>query len=135
MHFPIAIHRPVRWIRWISAGLLAGLIGCAGYFPQPAEHHSPYAARLGYPATLADLHEGRRLFVMKCDGCHGLPGIQKFGTTKWVRWLDSMKVEAELSPREDTLVRAYVLAASGWLQDSLAAEREAKSKPPSAHTP
>ena len=116
---------------WIGAFLLACLSGCAGYFPQPAEHHLPYATRLGYPATLASLSEGRTVFVMKCDGCHGLPGIQKFSGPyagqKWNRWLDSMRTEAELTPREDSLVRAYVLSASGWLQGSLAVEREKKA--------
>ena len=123
--------RSRRLARWIGAGLLAGLIGCVGYFPLPEEHHLPYATRLGYPATLASLNDGRHIFVMKCDGCHGLPSIRKFSgplsETKWNQWLDSMRTEAELSPREDSLVRAYVLSASGWLQDSLAVEREKKA--------
>jgi hypothetical protein len=124
-----------RLARWIGAGTVAGLLGCAGYFPQPEEHHLPYAARLGYPATLASLSEGRTVFIMKCDGCHGLPGIQKFSIPKWNRWLDSMKVEAELTPREDSLVRAYVLSSSGWLQDSLALEREKKAKEKTGSAP
>ncbi len=116
-----SISRPRgAWAGWVW-GL--ALLACAGSIPEPGESHLRWAEQHGIETTLPWLHEGMQLFVSKCDGCHSLPRLKRYAPSDWPSIMDSMWVEAKLSAREDTLIRAYVTVASGWWRDSLAALR------------
>lgn len=95
-------------------------LACAGKFlPHPSEGQAAFATKSGSPSTVSTLEQGRSLFVMKCDKCHDLPVVQDHEPEKWDRIMNKMTVEAALSPREDYLVRTYVVSSSAWLRDSL----------------
>jgi len=110
-----------RFVWMATAGLI--LLACAVHIPEPSENHVRWAGEHGMTATLPELSEGRRLVVLKCDGCHSLPRLKRYAPKDWPAVMDSMRVNAELSAREDSLIRAYVTVASGWWRDSLAALR------------
>ena len=56
---------------------------------------------------------------MKCDKCHGIPVVQDHSPEKWDKIMNKMKLEAQLTAREDYLIRTYVVSSSAWLRDSL----------------
>jgi hypothetical protein len=70
-------------------------------------------------STLGSIEQGRLLYIRKCDQCHALPAVQDHSPEKWDDILNKMKVQAALTPREDYLVRAYVVTSSQWMRDSL----------------
>jgi hypothetical protein len=110
--------RPARLAAGIACALLA--FACAGkLLPQPSEGQAAFATRSGKPSTVGTLEQGRALYIQKCDKCHALPSVQDHSPEKWDRIMNKMKVEAELTPREDYLVRAYVVSSSAWVRDSL----------------
>ena len=106
----------------LAAGIAGALmaLACAGKFlPEPSEGQAAYATKSGKPSTVSTLDQGRSLYVMKCDKCHALPVVQDHSPEKWERIMNKMKVEAALKPREDYLIRTYVVSSSAWLRDSL----------------
>lgn len=118
---------------WTGVGLALLLAACAETIPQPGEGHARWAASHGLPSTLDSLREGRSRYVGKCDGCHSLYGPGKYAPEDWPSWLDSMQVEirnaeGDLSGMDVRLIRAYLMAASGYRRDSLSATR-AKEPP------
>ena len=118
-----------RFISRSAAGLsLAFLLLSCATLPQPGESHLRYAERHGYVTTLPDLLEGRQLMVQKCTGCHSLPRIlnKRHNPETWPAIMDSMRVEAKLSSHQDSLIRTFILVASGQRRDSLAALKLAK---------
>ena len=95
-------------------------LACAGKFlPEPSEGQAAYATESGKPSTVSSLEQGRDLYVLKCGTCHALPVVQDHSPEKWDRIMNKMKVEADLKPREDYLIRTYVVSSSAWLRDSL----------------
>ncbi len=58
------------------------------------------------PDTLA----GRRIFMNRCDRCHGLPLTAQFSIRQWDAILPTMMPRAGLSNEEAVHVRAYLLA-------------------------
>ena len=110
-----------RFVWMATAWVL--LVACAVHIPEPGENHVRWAGEHGMTATLQELSEGRRLVVLKCDGCHAPPRFKRIAPKDWPAIMDSMRVNAELSAREDSLIRNYVTVASGWWRDSLAALR------------
>ena len=108
----------IRLITGIACALMA--FACAGKFlPVPSEGQAAYATKSGTPSTVSTLDQGRNLYILKCDKCHALPAVQDHSPEKWDKIMTRMKVEAGLTPREDYLVRTYVVSSSAWLRDSL----------------
>jgi hypothetical protein len=107
-----------RLFAGIACALLA--LACAGkLLPEPSEGQAALATRSGKPSTVSSLEQGRALYIQKCDRCHSLPSVQDHSPEKWDRILNRMKTEAALTPREDYLVRTYVISSSAWVRDSL----------------
>ncbi len=100
--------------------MVLGLIACAGFIPEPGPSHLAWAHTHQLSVRIEELREGRILFVQKCDGCHFLPRLKRIAPKDWSGLMDSMRVEAKLSRREDSLIRTYVTVASGQWIDSLA---------------
>ncbi|HAO99940.1 MAG TPA: hypothetical protein DCQ83_07860 [Fibrobacteres bacterium] len=129
---PAFISRFISNLRRGAAGFgfAAILFACAGTIPEPGDNHLHYAAAHGYSTSLENLREGRALMLRKCDGCHSFPRIKRYAPEKWPAIMDSMRIEAKLSSHQDTLIRNYLMIASGNLRDSLAAVTAAKHSTP-----
>jgi len=94
--FPSRFLAGVACAFWVSA--------CVG----PRRPPEPKAAPANGPV------EGRALYEARCDECHALPPPGAHAPETWSLILDRMKVKARLTPREEHLVRAYVLANAAW---------------------
>lgn len=77
--------------------------------PQGESRSAPPA-----PSRVSPFDEGRVVFEAKCQECHALPRPGAHNVENWGRILDRMRVKARLTPREDALVRAYVIASAAW---------------------
>jgi hypothetical protein len=106
------VHAPSFPFRFALAACALLLLACAGRLRSGAGEAPPASAR---PAAVTPFEEGRRLYTQKCDGCHILPQLGAHAPEKWDRILDRMKVEARLTPREDHLVRNYVIASAAMM--------------------
>ena len=107
----------------IAAGvsLALAIAGCVDPTPRPGPAHLQYAEAHEIRTTLAELQEGRGLVLRKCSGCHSAYRFKKGSPENWPAIMDSMAREAKLTPRQDSLIRNYLLVVSGRRQDSLAA--------------
>ena len=93
--------------------LLLGLVlaGCAATIP-PAEPRQLAAFRPEEAVTLADLREGRRLYVAKCGGCHGLYSPLHGPEARWREWLRDMEPRARLDDEASRKILVYLRGAA-----------------------
>ena len=59
---------------------------------------------------MAQLDEGRRLYVMSCTGCHALYPTAAFDEQEWQAVMHKMAPRAKLSPKASGLVLSYLRA-------------------------
>ncbi|HXI54824.1 MAG TPA: hypothetical protein VNO55_02110 [Polyangia bacterium] len=99
----------------LAAGSL-GAAGCAGWETSSAPvMNQADAVRLsarGQPTTVAELAEGRTLFVARCAACHRLPRPDAVPADKWPNFIDEMAARSKLAPPQAGAVLRYLLAAS-----------------------
>jgi hypothetical protein len=124
-HIALSLSTPARWI---GCGFALSLLACAGSAPVPGQNQLQYAEAHGYATTLPQLEQGRDIFLQKCDGCHFMPRVKRHAPEKWPAIMDKMRLNAKLSATQDTLVRTYLMVASGNLRDSLAAAKTLKAQ-------
>jgi hypothetical protein len=60
--------------------------------------------------SVAELREGRALFVHRCIECHTLPALWRYTPNDWAQIVNSMSHRASLKPAERGAVIAYILA-------------------------
>lgn len=68
----------------------------------------PTSADVTATATLADLTQGRTLYVNNCGACHGLYSPDSFSATSWKTVLSGMVPRTGLSTANAALVAKYV---------------------------
>lgn len=61
---------------------------------------------------VAQLDEGRRLYVTSCTGCHALYPTAAFDQQEWQAVMHKMAPRAKLSPEASALVLSYLRATS-----------------------
>lgn len=59
--------------------------------------------------TLQNLAEGRRLYILKCSGCHSLRSPSLLTEEKWQEQIIEMQKKAEISDQESTAILRYLL--------------------------
>ncbi len=59
-------------------------------------------------ASLAELQQGRTLYVNSCGACHGLYTPDNFTPSGWTGIMASMARRTSLSPSDVALVKKYV---------------------------
>ena len=62
-------------------------------------------------AALADLNNGRELFIGSCDKCHKLPNPTKHDLSGWQNTMKAMAPKAHLSNSDAEMVIKYLAAA------------------------
>ena len=70
--------------------------------------YTPTATDATATATLAQLQQGRTLFVNNCGRCHGLPSPDSYSASNWNIILANMVPRAGLSTSDAALVSKYV---------------------------
>jgi len=68
----------------------------------------PTATDVTANATLAQLQQGRSLFVANCQSCHNLPNPDDYTASGWTSILSVMSPRTSLSSSQVTLVYKYV---------------------------
>ncbi len=59
--------------------------------------------------TYYDLNNGRKLYVLKCSGCHLLHKPSELTKAQWMGIIPDMQEEAKLTDEETELIRQYLL--------------------------
>jgi len=70
--------------------------------------YTPTATDVTATATLAQLQQGRTLFVNSCGRCHGLPSPDSYSASNWDVILANMVPRTGLSASDAALVSKYV---------------------------
>lgn len=107
---PCGVGRAVAgWL--LGVGL--ALAGCAAapIAPPLGQSDADRLTARGQAVTLAELQQGRSLFVGRCASCHILPRPAAYGTDRWPAFIDEMAARAQLSPPQAGAVLRYLLAA------------------------
>lgn len=100
-------HRPLR-LAALAAALALGA-GCASLPRASAE--TAVRAQARWPGvTLAQLEQGRAVYVQRCAGCHALPLPDSRTEQQWQAVLDEMGDEAKLTSAERVLVERFILS-------------------------
>jgi mono/diheme cytochrome c family protein len=97
--------------RWhASAGLLL-LLACAGggQIPVATQVDADRAAATGRPTTLAELEQGRSIYLKRCSGCHRPVEPASVLPEVWPSQVAKMKERAHLEPQEEPLVLLYLV--------------------------
>jgi len=68
----------------------------------------PTASDATANATLAELQQGRTLFINNCSNCHALPNPDDYTASGWTSILSSMAPRTPLTSPQVTLVYKYV---------------------------
>jgi len=100
---------PLRFIAFAALGLTLGA-GCAASLPRPSTATAARAQGRWPDSTLAQLEQGRSVFVQRCSGCHALPLPDSRTEAEWKKVLDEMGAEAKLTANERVLVERFVLS-------------------------
>jgi hypothetical protein len=91
-----------------SIGLVCLLVSCSTTAPPEV---TPQLARAYSRVSLAQLQQGRTLFVSRCIECHTLPAVTAHTAAEWPNLIAEMADRASLKPAERNAVLAYILAA------------------------
>lgn len=106
-----------------SAIVVLGTYGCAA-LARPTERDARYAAKHWPGTTLAQLEQGRALFVETCAGCHTLKDPASRSPSQWQAEVTQMrgKKGVKLDDRQAQLIVRYLSTISSR-QKSQVAER------------
>ena len=91
--------------------LIAGLfilIGCSKSTNSTSSLYVPTGADATSTATLADLQQGRTLYVNNCNSCHSLYSPDSYNSTQWKSIISSMGPRTSMSSSEILMVTKYV---------------------------
>lgn len=80
------------------------LSGCASALYVPDKVHLPQGM------SLAELTEGRALYVGHCGSCHTLHLPGEFSVEIWKQNLDEMQKKSKISNREKMVILNYLLS-------------------------
>ena len=95
----------------LLAGTALSFPSCSGSLPVPDASHADWASRRWNWVTMEDLVSGRRLYVDKCSGCHGLRQPAKYSETEWLKIMGEMKSRAGVKEAETSQILVYLIAA------------------------
>jgi hypothetical protein len=93
-----------------AAGFVCLLVSCSTTAP-PEVTPQFVRANSNWGVSLAQLRQGRTLFVSRCIECHTLPPVAAHTAAEWPYLIKEMADRASLKPAEQSAVLAYILAA------------------------
>jgi hypothetical protein len=70
--------------------------------------YTPTAADVTTNATLAELQQGRTLYINNCGRCHGLPSPDDYSVAAWKSIVPNMAQNTAMTSNEISLVTKYV---------------------------
>lgn len=96
--------------QWVLVPALAALAGCTVHIPVPDALMAG-----GDEGRLADLRQGRELYINKCSGCHSLFPVDRYDDSKWTSEVEEMLSlkKVRLSAGDRDLLLRYLTTANG----------------------
>lgn len=85
------------------------LWGCSKTFAPPAEADVHLSSGRWPSLTLAELQQGRSLYLSNCGGCHRLYSPLEHTEQEWQKLLPEMIGEAKLGEAEQDLIFKYLV--------------------------
>lgn len=112
--------------RWVSvllalAAAVLGAYGCAAALPHATVSDTRYAARRWPGATLAQLEQGRTLYVETCAGCHELRLPDSQPPERWQAAVAEMRSKRGLHLSD---ARAQLIVRYLWTMSARARRQE-----------
>ena len=102
----------MRSIRYYFPFLFVGILflagGCKKGLSGPGSLCTPTSANVTANATLAELQQGRTLYINNCGGCHQLYMPESYSSAQWKSILGSMAPRTSMSASQILLVTKYV---------------------------
>jgi cytochrome c5 len=92
----------------IPVGILLFVSSCKKVSVTTDALYIPVAADVTATATLAELQQGRTIFVNSCGQCHELYSPDTYSASNWNSILVNMGPRAGLTAAQTTLVSKYV---------------------------
>jgi mono/diheme cytochrome c family protein len=102
-------------MKWgFVVGLSAGLFGCASSpYPHPIQADVAVAQKQRTGVTLADLEQGRSLYLSRCGSCHQVVDPKSVAPSEWPHEVAEMQERAKLDAGQvDAIVLYLVTIAS-----------------------
>ena len=100
--------KKLQLIGVICVGSLLFFSSCKKDVVSPSSVYVPTAADVTTSATLAQLQQGRTIFVNNCGRCHGLYSPDSYSASNWQIIVPNMASRAGLSSTDEALVLKYV---------------------------
>ena len=103
--------RVARLVLTLSLISISQFISCeaTNYVP-PVTAQMAAASSRRHDVDLAQLRQGRTLFVHRCIECHTLPVLWRYTPKDWTEIVNGMSHRASLKTAERDAVIAYILA-------------------------
>lgn len=96
-------------VKVLLAAIAIMSVGCAAPLVKPTQTDADRAHTKWENANLASLELGRTVYSERCGGCHKLYSPNAFSEKKWLHEIPKMSTKANLTSREQQLVREYLL--------------------------
>lgn len=116
--------RPATLRLGLVGALLVLVGGCVSAITQPTAADLPRAQARWPAATLAELQEGRTLYVQKCAGCHHLYVPGAYSPDRWLGLVPEMQERAKLDDGQAERIARYLASVS---------QRRPEDDPPDVH--
>ena len=105
--------RRSRWARPMASVIsILFIVSCANFAGPPEVSPALISNARSDQVDIAQLQDGRRLFLSRCLECHTLPPVAKYSRNEWPHLVSRMAGRANLSPGEQAVITAYLRAAS-----------------------
>ena len=92
------------------------VFACSPAVVHPNARDASWASEKWPGTTVAELEQGRTVFVTRCAGCHNLPLPDSKSSEEWATVVGDMATGARLSAADQDLVLRYLSATSERLR-------------------
>ncbi|HKW14377.1 MAG TPA: cytochrome c [Candidatus Krumholzibacteria bacterium] len=94
------------------AAAVAAVLACSAALDHPTPQDAEWAQREWPGTTVAQLAEGRALYVDKCSGCHNLHIPAEHSPEEWKGYVAYMTADAKITSEQAGSIARYLAAAS-----------------------
>jgi mono/diheme cytochrome c family protein len=97
-----------RYILILTSLLLVLIQNCSKSSTDSGSLYTPTSADVTSTATLAEMQQGRTLYINNCGKCHGLYSPDSYSSTQWKSIMNNMAPNTGMSASDILLVTKYV---------------------------
>ena len=88
--------------------VLSLLLACSKQTPDTSNLYSPDTPDVTSKATLAELQQGRTLYINNCGQCHGLHSPDEYSPNSWINVLGNMAPRTGMTAAQVNIVDKYL---------------------------